>query len=61
MSVGVRDTIWAQRRNYVRHIWRTGGEETSGDCSIVIIIVAVQPSEVYNIEGSYALRDRLSL
>ena len=59
MSVGVRDTIRAQRRNYVRHFWRTGGEETSGNCGIVII--AVQPSEVYNIKGSYALRDRLSL
>ena len=45
----------------MRHIRRTGAKETYGDSVVIIIIIAVQPSEVYSIEGSFTIRDRLSL
>ena len=46
----------------MRLIWRMGGKETCGGSTIIIVIVIrVQPSEVYNIEDSFAIRGRLSL
>ena len=39
-----------------------GGKETCGDSTIIIVtVIRVQLSEVYNIEDSFAIRGRLSL